>query len=112
MHARDQSSIFSTGGKFRPDYGLLLELHALTLVTRSKWLQVLHHLYVCICRTLPLFVWHRQNWNVVYPNVDLEQEELEDLSIHGTYIAGFTDASVEGRTELYDVFINGWPVAH
>ena len=32
MCARDQSSIFSTGGKFRPDYGLLLELHALTLV--------------------------------------------------------------------------------
>jgi len=26
MRARDQSSIFSIGGKFRPDYGLLLEL--------------------------------------------------------------------------------------
>ena len=35
MRARDQSSIFSAGGKFRPDYGLLLELHALTLVARS-----------------------------------------------------------------------------
>ena len=35
MRARDQSSIFSTGGKFRPDYGLLLELHALTLVAHS-----------------------------------------------------------------------------
>jgi len=35
MHARDQSSIFSIGGKFRPDYGLLLELHALTLVAHS-----------------------------------------------------------------------------
>ena len=35
MRARDQSSIFSTGGKFRPDYGLLLKLHALTLVARS-----------------------------------------------------------------------------
>ena len=35
MCARDQSSIFSTGGKFRSDYGLLLELHALTLVARS-----------------------------------------------------------------------------
>ena len=31
----DQSSIFSAGGKFHPDYGLLLELHALTLVARS-----------------------------------------------------------------------------
>ena len=35
MRARDQSSIFSIGGKFRSDYGLLLELHALTLVARS-----------------------------------------------------------------------------
>ena len=40
MHAHDQSSIFSTGGKFRPDYGLLLELHALTLVARSYALLV------------------------------------------------------------------------
>ena len=38
MRARDQSSVFSTGGKFRPDYGLLLELHALTLVARSHTL--------------------------------------------------------------------------
>ena len=35
MRARDQCTIFSTGGKFHPDYGLLLELHALTLVVRS-----------------------------------------------------------------------------
>ena len=35
MRARDQSSIFNTGGKFCPDYGLLLELHTLTLVARS-----------------------------------------------------------------------------
>ena len=41
MRARDQSSIFSTGGKFRPDYGLLLELHALTLVARSYALLVI-----------------------------------------------------------------------
>ena len=40
MRARDQNSIFSTGGKFRPDYGLLLELHALTLVARSYALLV------------------------------------------------------------------------
>ena len=41
MRARDQSSIFSTGGKFCPDYGLLLELYALTLVARSYALLVL-----------------------------------------------------------------------
>ena len=33
--AFDQCSIFSTIQKFRPDYGLLLELHALTLVAPS-----------------------------------------------------------------------------
>ena len=41
MRARDQGSIFSIGGKFQPDYGLLLELHALTLVARS---------YVLLCQ--------------------------------------------------------------
>ena len=35
MRACDQDSIFSTGRRFRPDYGLLLELHALTLVAHS-----------------------------------------------------------------------------
>jgi len=36
MHVTtDQCTIFSIGGKFRPDYGLPLELHALTLVARS-----------------------------------------------------------------------------
>ena len=40
MRARDQSSIFSTGRKFRPNYRLLLELHALTLVARSYVLLV------------------------------------------------------------------------
>ena len=48
MCARDQSSIFSTGRKFCPDYGLLLELHALTLVARSftklyQWLVTIAH---------------------------------------------------------------------
>ena len=35
MRARDHDSIFSIGRKFHPDYGLLLELQALTLVARS-----------------------------------------------------------------------------
>ena len=65
-------------------------------------------MYIFIAfRTLPLLVWHRQNWNVVYPNVDLNELELSDLVTHSTYIAGFTDAAVEGRSDLYDLFING-----
>ena len=42
MRARDQSSIFSPGGKFCPDYGLLLELHAVTLVACSYALLATH----------------------------------------------------------------------
>ena len=40
MHAHDHNSIFSTDGKFHPDYERLLELHALTLVDRSYVLQI------------------------------------------------------------------------
>ena len=58
-------------------------------------------------RTLPLFVWHRQNWNIIYPWLELEEKELSDLSSHGTYVAGFTDPAIEGRTDLYDLFVNG-----
>jgi len=37
MRARDQCSIFSTGGKFRSDYGLLLELHASYALLVENW---------------------------------------------------------------------------
>ncbi|KAK2572562.1 DENN domain-containing protein 10 [Acropora cervicornis] len=59
-----------------------------------------------ISRALPQLVWHRQNWSILYPYVHLEDEELEKLSSCVTYIAGFTDASVESKTELYDLFVN------
>ena len=58
MRARDQSSIFSIGGKFCPDYGLLLELHALTLVAALE--QVVHN-YVTI---LPQASLRPGVWNV------------------------------------------------
>ena len=59
MHAHDQSSISSTGRKFRPDYALLLELHALTLVARSygllpRYMRIksnhMLHLDLCTCK--------------------------------------------------------------
>ena len=57
MRACDQSSIFSTGVKFRPDYGILLELHALTLVARSYALllpfgQLVLQIYIWLCTLL------------------------------------------------------------
>ena len=49
MRAHDQSSIFSTGGKFCPDYGLVLELDALTLVAHSYALLLYIELKYCYC---------------------------------------------------------------
>ena len=49
MRASDQSSVFSTGGKFHLDYGLLLELHALTLVAHSCALLTAHTIYCTDC---------------------------------------------------------------
>eukprot|EP00118_Oscarella_pearsei_P001513 m.7648 g.7648 ORF g.7648 m.7648 type:complete len:355 (+) comp19302_c0_seq1:52-1116(+) len=59
-----------------------------------------------VTRALPVLVWQRQNWNILYPHVDIDEKELNDLKSMSTYIAGFTDSAVESRTELYDVFVN------
>ncbi|XP_065828241.1 DENN domain-containing protein 10-like [Oscarella lobularis] len=59
-----------------------------------------------ITRALPVLVWQRQNWNVLYPHVDIDEAELNDLKSMSTYVAGFTDPAVESRAELYDVFVN------
>ena len=32
---------------------------------------------------------------------------MEELAKHGTYVAGFLDPSVQGRSDLYDLFVNG-----
>ena len=59
-------------------------------------------------RTIPQLVWHRQNWDILYPWVDSsDQMDLQSLTSNSYYVAGFTDASVENQTELYDVFANG-----
>ena len=59
-------------------------------------------------------MWHRQNWNVVYPQLSLDHKgEMEELAKHGTYVAGFLDPSVQGKTDLYDLFVNGeHPLTH
>ncbi|GAB6025400.1 Protein fam45a [Chamberlinius hualienensis] len=57
-------------------------------------------------RVLPAFVWHRQDWNILYPHVDFGTNEINDLKDLSCYAAGFLDASVETRSDLYDIFIN------
>lgn len=59
----------------------------------------------CI-RSIPALVWHRQNWSQLYPYMHLSDDELQDLKSTSSYVAGFTDAAVEGKTELYDIFVN------
>ena len=54
-----------------------------------------------------MLVWQRQNWNIVYPHVEINEVEVTDLKAAAPYVAGFTDAAIESHTELYDVFVNG-----
>ena len=65
MRACNQSSIFSTGGKFRHDYGLLLELHALTLVTHSYALLLAYMSLIC-----NMWVLHFEELESIMPNRD------------------------------------------
>jgi hypothetical protein len=57
-------------------------------------------------RALPLFVWHRQNWQILYPYVEMSEVELGQFMGKSSYILGSTDPSIESHMELYDLFIN------
>ena len=51
---------------------------------------------------------HRLNWDVVYPFLNVGNEkELDELKNKRTYVAGFTNAELENKTELYDLFLHG-----
>ncbi|CAE1230641.1 Protein FAM45A,Putative protein FAM45B [Acanthosepion pharaonis] len=58
-------------------------------------------------RSLPGLVWHRQDWSIVIPFITLDNQEVNlDLKGRSSYVAGFTDASIQNRTDLYDLMIN------
>ena len=47
------------------------------------------------------------DWGVLRPLVRLEEEaELGDLRSAGVYVAGFTDAAVKSRENLYDLLVD------
>lgn len=59
-----------------------------------------------VIRAFPLYVSHRQDWDILRPYVNLEEQELEEMKKAGVYCAGFTDNSILSRTDLYDVYVD------
>jgi len=60
-----------------------------------------------IVRVLPQFAWVRGDWSILRPMVMLSSElQRKELEASGVYIAGVTDPSIHGRTELYDVLVD------
>lgn len=53
-------------------------------------------------------MYKRQDWGITFPFVDAAApEELADLqNAGGAYIAGFTDASIQIREDLYDILLD------
>ena len=57
--------------------------------------------------TMPQFVYKRQDWTIIHPNVDTANDEVADLVASGSsYIAGFTDNSVAIREDLHVTKLN------
>ncbi|KAH9363000.1 hypothetical protein HPB48_014218 [Haemaphysalis longicornis] len=79
-----------------------------TAVILKKRVIVYHHKlnvllnYVSIPNSKPYF----SKWEHFYPFMELSPVEVAELSEMTHYLAGFRDASIEGRLELYDVFVN------
>jgi len=60
-----------------------------------------------IIRAMPLFVLHRQDWNLLRPLVNIRNPvEVADLTSSGTFVAGFTDNIVKQKEDLYDVLLD------
>uniref|UniRef100_T1IIY2 UDENN domain-containing protein n=1 Tax=Strigamia maritima TaxID=126957 RepID=T1IIY2_STRMM len=80
-----------------------------TALLLKKRIIVYHHKLANLqffLRSFPAFVWHRQNWNILYPNQDFSDPEISDMKSASYYVAGFSDASIDARTDLYDLYIN------
>ena len=60
-----------------------------------------------LIRGFPVFVWHRQNWNILRPHVDLNSErEISELKAAGVYCAGFTNPALKANSNLWDILVD------
>ena len=60
-----------------------------------------------VIRGFPSFVWHRQDWSILRPHVDVASEaELGELRAAGVYCAGFTDPAIKANSALWDILVD------
>jgi len=59
-----------------------------------------------VIRAIPLFIWHRRDWDMLHPFVIMEENQIAELEKARVYCAGFTDPEIKNRTNLYDVLID------
>eukprot|EP01088_Endostelium_zonatum_P019591 TRINITY_DN6845_c0_g1_i1.p1 TRINITY_DN6845_c0_g1~~TRINITY_DN6845_c0_g1_i1.p1 ORF type:complete len:365 (-),score=67.62 TRINITY_DN6845_c0_g1_i1:19-1113(-) len=59
-----------------------------------------------IIRALPLFAFHRLDWDILRPYVRLSTLQLKELEDAGVYVAGFTDSDVKMKRDLYDLLVD------
>jgi len=57
-------------------------------------------------RSFPLFVWHRQPFDILRPYVLMNESELKDLKSFGVYCAGFVEQEAKQSDELYDLLVD------
>lgn len=80
-----------------------------TAIMLKKRVIVYHHklsVLLNYIRALTALSQHRPGWEHFYPFMELSPAEVAELSSMTHYLAGFRDANVESRLELYDVFVN------
>eukprot|EP01097_Dermamoeba_algensis_P004397 TRINITY_DN2875_c0_g1_i1.p2 TRINITY_DN2875_c0_g1~~TRINITY_DN2875_c0_g1_i1.p2 ORF type:complete len:141 (-),score=27.67 TRINITY_DN2875_c0_g1_i1:371-793(-) len=57
-------------------------------------------------RGFPLFVWHRQNWDLLRPFSQQSSSQVSELANTPVYVAGFCDPMIKTRDDLYDLFVD------
>ncbi|CAN7999243.1 unnamed protein product [Ixodes pacificus] len=80
-----------------------------TAIMLKKRVIVYHHklnVLLNYIRALTALSQHRPGWEHFYPFMELSPAEVAELASRTHYLAGFRDATVESRLELYDVFVN------
>nr|XP_018668351.1 protein FAM45A [Ciona intestinalis] len=79
-----------------------------TAILLKKKVLVYHNkleLLLEITRALPAFVWHRQDWNCLYPWVHDKEQELTALLKLPHFIVGTTEEDLL-KQEDYDIYAN------